>query len=215
MKKIKINFKPIKAVILKYADNRFCVKIVLNNIECDCYVPCTSKLTKYINIENKECLVKESKGKYNYSLFAVKSRNGYIIIDTKSISTYFGKAFYYQNIIFESLTPIENYKADIQLSDNDLIEIKTIISQSTTKIYPDKNSMRFEKQLHTFENLINSYNLQLVFICFSKIKHFIFDDCYKHILDNLISKGLQLKFYSCKYNASDFEICFKEIHPFY
>lgn len=211
MKNIKIDYKLFAAQIIKYGNNRFCAKIVIDKKECDCYVPCTSKLTKYINFDNASCLVKESKGKYKYSLFAIKIKSSYIVIDTKIISFYYGKSLYPQCAIFESYTNDKKYKADIKISDNNIIEVKSVLSKSTIKVYPDENSNRFKKQLENFQELIGTYNIQLVFICLNTIKHFLFYKQVQNKIKELIDKGLQIKIYQCKFNAKKYEISFKEI----
>lgn len=90
MKSLKVNFKLLSGQILGYGDNRFCAKIILNNRECDYYIHCSSKLTKYIDFNNAKCLVKEYSGKNRYSLFAIKHKTSYILINTKTIPFYYG-----------------------------------------------------------------------------------------------------------------------------
>ncbi len=212
MKNIKIDYKLFDAQIIKYGNNRFCAKIIIDKIEYNCYIPCTSKLTKYINFNNEKCLVKKSKGKYEYSLFAIKYRSSYIVVDTKMISFYYGRSFYPQCAIFESYTNGRKYKADIKISDKNIIEVKSVISKSFRKIYPDENSNRFKKQLESFQDLISSYNIQLVFICLNKIKTFLFDNKVQRQIKELLKKGLQIKMYQCKFNIKRYEISFHEMH---
>lgn len=136
---LKVDFKLFNAQIIKYGNNRFCVKIKINKGEFNCYVPCSSKLNKYIKLDGTKCLVKLSNGKYKYSLFAVKYKSKYILIDTKMISFYYGKYFYSQkNVKFETYIENRRYKSDLIVEKNQIIEVKSVISKSNIKIYPDE-----------------------------------------------------------------------------
>lgn len=156
--------------------NRFLCLVEIGGIDTVCYIPSSSKLGNYIDLKNKQVLltpIKTSKSKTKFSVFAIKFKQNYILLNTSlpnslifnNLSSrrfsYLGKR---NNIQKEK--SIDGYKCDIFVSDtNTIIEIKSIISTSNIALFPSVYSERAIKQLEQIYNLLDKgYNICYLFV---------------------------------------------------
>lgn len=68
-----MNFELIKGIFIEESKNRFLCKVVVDGVLHECYVPSSSKIENYLNINNKEILLTRNQGgnrRTKYSLFA-------------------------------------------------------------------------------------------------------------------------------------------------
>ncbi len=168
--------KLIEGEFLSEIKNRFLCKVSINNLIHECYVPSSSRLENYLNLKNKKVLLTINKGKdtrTKYSVFAVKYRNKYIILN-----------LHYANKLFEPMLKeaqyseynihgtyrreinVEGYKSDFfyEGSKKIIIENKSIISTANEVLFPGAYSSRGIEQLKILKILLQkgylvNYNL--------------------------------------------------------
>lgn len=73
----------IEGVFIEESKNRFLCKVLIDNKVCECYVPSSSRIENYLNVKGKKVLLtpNKSNSRTNYSLFAVKFYNKYILLN--------------------------------------------------------------------------------------------------------------------------------------
>jgi DNA-binding sugar fermentation-stimulating protein len=168
--------KLIEGVFLNEIKNRFLCKVCINKEVYECYIPSSSRLENYINLKNKKVLLTINKGKdtrTKYSIFAVKHRNKYIILN-----------LHYANKLFELKlnegqyeeyckpgtckreVSIEGYRADLlyEGAEKTIIENKAIISVNNETLFHGAHAPRGINQLEKLNILLGkgykvNYNL--------------------------------------------------------
>lgn len=196
----------LKANFLREEKSRFKCKILLNHLEIDCYVPCSCKISKIFLIkEGTQILItknKKKKSKLEYSIVAVKNMNNYLIINP-SLSNYAYKAFLASTgTDYFSEYSINEYRTDFFIPQKkEVIEIKSILSETNIVSFPQINSERFLLQLKSINQLLDEkYTCKLIFSIFNPtIKKIKFDSkkkIYKLLIDCL-AKGLIIECVYC------------------
>lgn len=133
----------------------------LDGIDTICYVPSSCHSSNFIDLKNKEVVLvptKTPRSKTKYALFAVPFKHNFIVLNTSAANiavknsicnrrfSFLGRR---QNIVFENF--IENYKADLYISDNrTIIEVKSLISLNEPALFPTVYSERTQQQLKYF-----------------------------------------------------------------
>jgi len=169
--------------------NRFRCIVEVEGDKKLCYVASSCRLSNFLKLEGKEVLLlpkgKNASSTY-YTLYAVKYRNSYILLDLSLANNVimeqihrrcFSKLGKRKNVVCEKL--ICGYKADLFISDtNTIIEIKTVISNHDETIFPTVYSDRSLTQLGKVKELLQSgYNFCYMFVALSpSIKKITIDD---------------------------------------
>lgn len=166
----------------------------------------SSKLRNIINLEGKKVLLKENKGKKlktKYTVQAIKENNNIILLNLN----YINELFYIQ--VLKSNSDIvreqkinNNLKVDfLDKITGELIEVKGIISENKSVIFPTMKTERFTKQLKEFKKIRN--NVRLVIILMNpKINRIIFNKQYKQfyeIFESCIKVGMKIEVYKASY----------------
>ncbi len=145
--------------------NRFRAMVLVDGKPVVCYIASSSRLSNFLRLENREALLipsgKNSK-RTEYTVFAVKHRNSYTLVELSMANTIIAEQLYRRSFsflgrrkrLFREKT-IAGYKADIFIEDtNTIVEIKTIISEKKEAYFPSVYSERSIEQLDKLEKLL-------------------------------------------------------------
>lgn len=205
-----INKSYIKGIFIKECKNRFLCEVIINNEVIECYVPSASRLTNYINLDGKEVLLEENKGKKvrtKYSLVAVKHYNSYILLNLNYanllVEEYLENNYEYDYLCREKV--INGYKTDFVLVNNNnnlLVEAKGIISVEKNIIFPSVYSERAVKQLELLIKLLEKgYAVNYFFISLSpavkKVLINPYDDEYRRLFLECVKRGMRVTGLRC------------------
>lgn len=153
-------------VFIEECKNRFGCKVNIKGIETLCYISSSSKLRHFLKLSGREVLVKKNtniKSKTKYTLFAVKTFKGYILLNlvfvnkllmiefNKPNCIYSGKKIYYEKKVTNTL------KSDFYIDDSDkkiVIEAKGIITEESIAYFPSMAVKRATAQLRILNNLL-------------------------------------------------------------
>lgn len=164
----------IKGIFVKELDNRFRCLVNIAGKDTVCYVPASCKLEKLIPLRGKQVLLLPTqKSDILYSLYAVKLRNSYCLLNlsyanrivfrqiSRKVFNHLGSR---KHVSFEKT--ISGYKSDLYIQDtNTVIEIKTVISADSTAAFSSIYSERAVSQLSKLENLlIGGYNVTYLIV---------------------------------------------------
>lgn len=156
-------------IFKKEAKNRFLCNIEINDKQEECYIPSSSKLENYIRLRNKPVLClqnKSPKSRTKLSLFAVKYRNKYIVLNLSILNNLIfseldNPILKLDTINLSSLPKMEKsfggYKTDIYYNSagiDNIIEIKGILSTTKKAGFPSVYSERSINQLIQLKNLL-------------------------------------------------------------
>lgn len=212
--------------LLKELSNRFLCLVEVNGKEEICYIPCSTKLSKYFSIKKKKkvllTLVKGNKAKTRYSLFAIKQKQYYVLVNLAYANTIIlnalsSRAFSFlgkRNSPKAEFFVLPDYRADLYIEHTKtVIEIKTIIGNQETIFYPNVDSDHFIKQLKKIEYLLLSgYKVCYLFCVLTpSIKRVIINSSYREftkLFYNCLSLGMIVKCRRIKFkkNRNDFFI---------
>lgn len=164
-----------KAIFLKELPRRFRCVISFSGEEKYCYVPSSCKLEPLVSLKNKSVLVikNSESSQLEYSLVAVKFKHNYILLNSgwantlvldsikRRMFSYVGK----RNLIQSEVT-IDNYRCDFYIQNTrTIIEVKSIITDKPTALFPTMESNRFIRQLTTIKaELLKDKNAHLVIV---------------------------------------------------
>lgn len=207
----------IQGIFEKEHNHRFLCQVKINNSSEICYISNSSHLSDLINLDNKEVLLRENKGKNlktRYTLYAVNSDNTNILLDLKELNNIF---FLYlkdkkKNLPIKKEAFISGYKSDFYLeTTKQIYEIKGVLSRTNIANYTFKYHNRAYKQLQKIKHLLLlGYKINFIFILLNpKIDTFILSD--KRLKENklflnCIKLGLKVYFYKTYWDKKDFKI---------
>lgn len=207
----------IKGIFLKEIKNRFLCMVRIDNEIYECYVPSSSRLENYINLKNKEVLLLSNKGnntRTKYSVFAVRYRNKYILLNqnlANKLIEYELTQGLIDNLGLNSKLKKEfligGYKADFyEEQTRTIIENKTIIDISKEAVFPVVYSERAVEQLKKLDILLHEgYKVNYNFVSLSPFVQRIainpyFNDFYKQFM-NCMEKNMKVNAYSLCYDG--------------
>lgn len=198
----------IEGIFLYENKNRFLCKVLINETIEECYIPSSSRLDKYINLRNKNVLLTKNKStgaKTQYSVFAVKYYNRYIMLNLSIVNRFLKDEIrnLYKDLQFDDIYTeryIEDYKADIVLGGNSnlIIEAKGLIATSKSAIFPSVYSQRSIDQLKKIKKLLcKGHIVNYYYVSLSPIVREITVNNsqkeYKELLRDCIRCGLVVK----------------------
>ena len=192
-----------KAQFIEEDKTRFSCTINLNSKMMKCYVPSTCKLKNLLEIDRTDALVTNNYYQKNvspYSLFALKIKGKYIVINSGFANSIVKDILTSKHQEFCAEKIVGNYKCDFYLkSKNQLIEVKSIISDKTTLVLPNIKSQRAIIQLRQINNLLmEGYNSEYYFVFFAPfLKKCVVDSQseYGVLLKECIKRGMKIKIY--------------------
>lgn len=211
--------KYIKATFLNESKHRFICNVLKEQIETECYVSSSSKLSKYLPLENNNLLISENTGKKlrtQYTLEAVEYDNSWYYVNFNQVNRL------YQNYLLTckqiSIDEINRekfvankIKTDFWIDNIGCVEVKALLSTTGDICFPDTSANRIERQiLYYIEVLKEGIAVTFAFVnmC-DNLTGFRFDDKKKFIQEyfkEAVALGLKIKAYSIIYEENYFKI---------
>lgn len=147
--------------------NRFRCIVEVEGKEYLCYVSSSSRLENFIDLKDREVLLLpagEAAVATKYTLYAVKYKRGYILLELSLANSVIAEQLYRRYFSFLGRRRhvyrekrIEGYKADLYIEDTDtMIEIKTIISEKREAVFPSIHSDRALRQLNQLKHALRT-----------------------------------------------------------
>lgn len=195
--------------------NRFLCQVNVAGNDILCYIPSSCRLSKYLDITDKNVLLKPVKNKNartKYSVYAVEYEKNYILLNLSQSNRviqnlinrrYFSFLGKRKNVIREAV--IAGYKSDLFVKDsNTIIEIKSILSFDKETMFPSMYSKRALKQLADIAELLDKgYNVCYIFVSLnSNVKSLAIDATktdYFDLFSKCIEKGMVCHGFSFKF----------------
>lgn len=217
---MQLDLQLFEATFIEEGKNRFICTVSLDGELIECYVPSSSKLKQYINLEKKTVLISKNanqKARTKYSLFAVKYYRKYILLNLNLVNKLLGKYLVTNTELCVSYEKvIDGYKTDLITNDKNsnnltIIEAKGIITTKKDEMFPSKYSERAIKQLKQIKQLlIDGYKVDYYLISLSPIlKNLYYDishvEFYQLFMD-CIANGLTVKALTVIYENKEFKI---------
>jgi DNA-binding sugar fermentation-stimulating protein len=223
---MKIKFELINGVFIEECKNRFMSKVIIENKNVEeCYIAVSSKLKNYLNMIDKEVLLRKNIGRNirtRYTIFAVKGDLGYTLLDYNMVNhLVMERIINYEAISEDKILmekTIEGYKCDL-LINNDaviIVEIKALIPTVEKEIFPTVFSQRAIEQLYMICNLLDKgYKVEYYIIGLNNIMKTVeinkgFNKYYD-MITKCINKGLILKAFNLEMLMDKGEVFIKDI----
>jgi DNA-binding sugar fermentation-stimulating protein len=196
----------VYGTFIEEVKNRFLCKVQVQGEIAECYIPSSCRLENFIRLTGSTVLLKENKTKgcrTKYSVYAVKSGRTFVLLNLsqsnrtieeqihKPMFSFLGKR---NNVVREK--SIAGYKCDLFVEDTEtIIEVKSIISNSRTALFPTVHSERATKQLDKICQLLDSgYHVCYVFASLipgvTEIRINNKDEPYSNHFKQCINKGM-------------------------
>lgn len=208
--------------------NRFLCIVEINGYDTICYIPSSSKLGNYIDLNNKQVLLKpiaNPNARTKYAVYAIKHKRNYIVLNTSlpnelvfnNISKRRFSFLGYRKQIQKEKS-IDDYKCDLYIKDtNTIIEVKSIICTDSEAIFPSVYSERAINQLKKILELLDSnYNVTYIFVSLNpylkKISINQEDHDYYNLFKTCVAKGMKVYAFTTQTNK-DFNIELREQIP--
>ena len=195
--------------------NRFLCQVNVSGNDVICYIPSSCRLSNYLDMTNKNVLlkpVKDKNARTKYSVYAVEYEKNYILLNLSQSNRviqnqinrrYFSFLGKRKNVIPEAV--ITGYKSDLFVKDsNTIIEIKSILSFDKETKFPSMYSKRAIKQLSDISELLEKgYKVCYIFVSLnSNVKSLIIDATktkYFNLFSECIEKGMVCHGFSLKF----------------
>ena len=219
------NDEYIKGRFVRELKNRFLCEVLVDNRYEECYLPCSSKISEFIDLTNKIVILKRNKGiktKTSFSLFAVYDDNeNLILLDLNYLNILVKEQLYNVNSKREIyVTP--SFRSDIYLeNEKKVIEVKGIISDKKKVEFPSVKAIRAEKQLIEIKKiLLEGINVEYIIVLTNKaiceIKFNPKREKFIQLFKECIELGMKLNVYTLKYEDNKFYLANnKKLQKFY
>ncbi|KXL53614.1 MULTISPECIES: DNA/RNA nuclease SfsA [Bacillota] len=207
-----------KAIFLEEGKYRFLCTIIKEELREECYVSSSSKLSKYLSLENCKVLVSENKGnklRTRYTLEAVECEGILYYVNFNRVNQLYEKYLLTNKIAKESIyreyTVDNMVKTDFFMESYGCIEVKSLLSSTSKIIYPDNASSRLERQLIKYIELLKrGTNVTFAFVSMSPS---ILDFEWQNVKEvvklhfcKAVLLGLKIKAFSVVYEDNEFRI---------
>ena len=186
-----------------------------------CYVASSCRLSNFIDLSNKEVLLLpagKKAGSTDYTLFAAKMRDAYILLDLLLVNAVLEEQITRRCFSFLGIRKqvrreqlIDDYKSDLYIVDTGtIIEVKTILSTEKEAYFPTVRSERTIKQLKKIYNLLeNGHSCCLLFISLCPTVRTInlnYDIEFFELFKKCVNKGLVYKAFKLKTTERSIEV---------
>ncbi|MDA8227474.1 MAG: DNA/RNA nuclease SfsA [Desulfitobacterium hafniense] len=163
----KADYDYIHGIFLEECKNRFLCKVKINNREELCYQSSSSKLGHFIDLPGREVVLVENAGKNSktkYTLHAVKTNSGYILLNLGYVNKLLLKEFAKPDSLYNASGQMycekkvaDTLKADFFFdgTERTIVEAKGIISEAQVAYLPSMEVDRAVAQLSLFSNLLS------------------------------------------------------------
>lgn len=200
----------IDARLLREQKGRFLCEIEIDgNVEL-AHVPNSAKLSKYLQIENRNVLViknANSRAKTRYQLVAVESDDKQWIMVNMNMLNRIIAEYYEKNdyVVQREKVLSDSYKCDLiienQNGEKTVCEIKGIISNSKEAIFPMYSGERTVRQLEYFRKILRSSDMPVkyIFVILNKgIRNVCMNNTNKEFVKHMkycVKKNMQIEFF--------------------
>lgn len=204
-----------EGIFIKECDNRFLCYVKISGIEELCYVPSSSHLSHFIQLENKKVLLKTNVSKNTrtkYSLFAVEDSSGYTLLNLNYVNAALEKAIALNGVPISDIKREKKtaggFKADA-IVNNEVFEAKAILSDNERVYYPSITVYRVDVQLRALIKLLQQ-DVKVNYCIFLLSHHIICVDINRHekdikrLMKKAIKLGMELKIYKLIWAEDDF-----------
>lgn len=156
--------------------NRFLCDVLVNGRETICYIPSSCRLGNFLDLRNREVLLKPTKtmgARTQYAVYAVRYGRRYILVNLSLANKIIEEQLYRRYFSFLGARKkishemkIGDYKTDLFVHDtNTIIEIKSILTFEKSGVFPTVYSERAINQLKKISNLLdNGYHACYMFV---------------------------------------------------
>lgn len=201
-----------EGIYIQEGIHRFMCEIHIDGKVEKCYVPSSCKLEKLISLTGETVLVtpvKKKNSELRYSLYAVKKRRSWILLNLSEANAVVGESLHkkcfrflgsHKNMVYEK--KIENYKSDIFLPEENLVvEIKTVLTEDEQGVFPGVTLARAKKQLEAIVELLDKgYKACLLLIALNpKTKRITISKELKASTQLAIDKGMICKGFAIRF----------------
>lgn len=199
--------------------NRFLCQVNVAGEDVICYIPSSCRLSNFLDITNRNVLlkpVKDKNARTKYSVYAVEYKKTYILLNLSQPNRliqdqikrrYFAFLGKRKNVIREAT--IAGYKSDLFIKEtNTIIEIKSILSFNKETMFPSMYSNRALKQLADIAELLDKgYKVCYIFVSLnSYVKSLTIDVTKTNYFDlfrKCIEKGMVCYGFSLKFKGGE------------
>ncbi|EFM10717.1 DNA-binding protein stimulates sugar fermentation-like protein [Paenibacillus curdlanolyticus YK9] len=210
-----------KGTFIKESKNRFLCTVMIDGLVNECYVPSSSRIENYLKLKNREVLLTKNKSKNRrteYSLFAVKYYNKYILVNLNMVNSIV--QFLIQENKLKSLSSfsikrehiINGYKTDLLIENDEgnrnIIEVKGVISSKQEVMFPSVYSERAIFQLSRIKQLLHEGE-KVTYIITSlspTVRRIKLDDTYReyyHSFKECLDLGMQTQAFSVNFHNGE------------
>lgn len=156
--------------------NRFLCLVSIDDKDTICYIPSSSRLENFIDLQGKEVLLVPTESKTartKYAVYAIKKKQNYIILNTSVPNRIINKEIHNRRFSFlgkrnnvSREKRINEYKCDLFIEDTQtIVEIKSIITENSSAVFPAVHSDRAISQLREISALLeNGYKAYYCFV---------------------------------------------------
>lgn len=208
----------VEAIFIQENKNRFICTIEIKGKFYECYVPSSTRLSNYLNLDGKKVLVirtNNPKSRTNFSLFALIQQKRLILLNLNLVNTY-TKKWMYKNYSSFTIYPeklvTKNYKADFYIEkklSRKIVEVKALFCKGEELVYPKVKSDRLISQLFEIKTLLeDGFQVELLFVCLNKrISQVIISEKWENISNlfkECIEQGMRISLAEMITNKEDF-----------
>lgn len=215
---IEMNNDYILGEFISEEKNRFLCRVLVNDLEEECYIPSSCRLENFISLSGKTVLLRENKsnkGRTRYSVYAlVKGKTSIILrpaeanVIVQSALNEHKFSFVDENSSIAKECVISGYKTDFYIQEEKtIIEVKSIITLNKNAVFPTVHSDRAIVQLKKLLRLQNEgFNVVYVFISLNptvkdvSISNSQYHDEYRKLFIRCINNGMKCKAYTAELN---------------
>lgn len=202
----------LEGTFIREEKTRFLCAVEIDGNPEQCYVPSSCKLEQLINLQGETVWLKpvhNRNSNLKYCIYAVKKKQGWVLLNlaeanniieaqlNRRLFSFLGNR---KEVQREKL--VEGYKADLYLpASRTVIEIKTVLTEEESAIFPGVKSLRIERQLIDIGKLLEAgYKVCYFVIALNpRTARLEIAEKLKDIFRDGISKGMLLKGYSLKF----------------
>lgn len=209
----------LEAIFVREEKNRFLGKINIEKKEYDCYIPCSSKLKNYFDVNNRPALVapiENKKSRTNYRLIAVRADDEWVVVDLNLLNHLLKEKYECGGyFVKQEQNIVGGYRTDLVVEKEKslkIVEVKGIISLQEEVLTPLNCGNRANKQLLAInEILANTKNeVEYAFVILSnhvkKIKINSRYDDYKKNFIECRDNGMKIRAYRIKIQKDELSV---------
>jgi DNA-binding protein, stimulates sugar fermentation len=207
-----------QGIFVRELKKRFLCQVKIDDKEHLCYIPSSCRLDNFFDLTGKNILLvptKGSKATTKFALLAVEFKKNYIILNSNLANkvieqNIYSRRFCYlgkRKLVKRELV-VDNYKCDLFIEDsNTLIEIKSIITDNDTGVFPSVYSQRALRQLdQLYYCLKNGRKVVYIIVSLNPYLRSVYLDRKSDFYPKFkkcINCGMRIRAYTCKLNKEE------------